>query len=317
MAITFGFFFQQDNPFMKKVIEEKGISFYLNLAKHVEELGYTILYQPDHFMLPKNVTLYDCWTLLSAIACMTEKIKLASLVNPLTFFPPFMVAKKVLTVDHISKGRAILGAGCGWYRREYEAYDIKFDELKVRAEKLEEALKLILALWIEKGKINFDGKYYKLKEAEFEPKPIQKPHIPIFIGGASKFMLKLASELANGWIPYETPFDELERKIKLLKRYLSHKNRDVNFTFALATKLLIAKNHEDLESLMAYTGLKKEYISPLGLKSRIILGKVKDVIKDLEELVRIGVNHLSISPQPPERMKEGLELFSKEVIPCF
>jgi len=313
MAITFGFFFQQDNPFIRKIIEDKGINFYLDMAKYGEKLGYEVVYEPDHFMLPKNVTLYDCWTLLSAIALNTEKIKICSLVTPLTFYPPHIIAKKVVTVDHLSKGRVILGAGCGWYKREYDAYNVDFDNLKVRMEKLEEALKLILTLWEKKGEINFDGKYFKLKGAEFEPKPLQKS-IPIFLGGSSKYILKLAAKIAQGWIPYERPFEDLEKDIKFLKSSLTNLS---NFTFALSTKIIIAKNQQELEDLKNYTGLKREYVNPLGLKSRIIIGTVREVIRDVEELIKIGINHLSISIQPPERTKEGLEIFSKEVIECF
>ncbi len=147
---------------------------------------------PDHYLRAEgrdDATL-DSWIGLCHLASRTKVIHVGTLVTPIPFRPPAMLAKIVSTVDVISNGRSFLGVGAGWSRREFEAYS-EWNEPGVRVAKTEEGLRLILGLWTE-DKVEFQGKYYRAKGGVLEPKPIQKPHPPILFGGSSPRMLRLA-----------------------------------------------------------------------------------------------------------------------------
>jgi alkanesulfonate monooxygenase SsuD/methylene tetrahydromethanopterin reductase-like flavin-dependent oxidoreductase (luciferase family) len=167
---------------------------------------------PDHFMwdrseMPDRNSTLDAWTALSYLAAKTRALRLGTLVTPIPFRPPGMLAKIVATHDVISSGRAILGVGAGWSQTEFEGYS-EWTDAKTRVDKTKEGVKLILKLWQE-PKIDFQGRFYKAKGAVLDPKPVQKPHPPLLFGGVSPRMLKLAGRYGDMcFIPpwAQTPF---------------------------------------------------------------------------------------------------------------
>src|SRR3989442_15971956 len=122
----------------------------------------------------------ETWTALTYLAAKTEKIRLGTLVTPIPFRPPGMLAKTVSTLDLLSNGRTILGVGAGWSRTEFEGYS-KWNSNKIRVDKTREGLDLILKLWTQE-KVDFKGKFYHANGAVLEPKPVQKPHPPLLFG---------------------------------------------------------------------------------------------------------------------------------------
>src|SRR6058998_4284345 len=136
----------------------------------------------------------ETWTALTYLAARTEKIKLGTLVTPIPFRPPGILAKTVSTLDLLSKGRTILGVGAGWSQTEFEGYST-WDEPRVRVDKTREGLELILKLWTEKS-VDFNGKYFHAKGAVLESKPVQKPHPPLLFGGTKTRMFRMAGEYA-------------------------------------------------------------------------------------------------------------------------
>jgi alkanesulfonate monooxygenase SsuD/methylene tetrahydromethanopterin reductase-like flavin-dependent oxidoreductase (luciferase family) len=169
-------------------------------AMAAEEAGLDFLLVSDHYMTPMSNESVDTWTILAALAAKTQTIKLGTCVTPLPFRPPQMLAKIVATVDQLSNGRTILGVGAGWHRPEFEAYS-EWDEGPVRVAKTREALQLITKLWTSKSPLDFEGKYYRVKGAVLEPKPVQRPHPPLWFGTTGSYMLKLAKKYADGWVP--------------------------------------------------------------------------------------------------------------------
>jgi alkanesulfonate monooxygenase SsuD/methylene tetrahydromethanopterin reductase-like flavin-dependent oxidoreductase (luciferase family) len=158
---------------------------------------------PDHYMwgeLPwhkrpdSNRTL-DTWITISHLLGKTEKIKIGTLVTPIPFRPPGMLAKMISTADVLSGGRTIVGVGAGWSQIEFEGYS-EWNSAKVRVDKTYEGLDLIIQLWT-KDKVDFDGKYYQAKGAILDPKPLQKPYPKILFGSRGTRMLKLAGQYAN------------------------------------------------------------------------------------------------------------------------
>src|SRR5438046_8937054 len=138
---------------------------------------------------------FETWTALTYLAAKTEKIRLGTLVTPIPFRPPGMLAKTVSTLDLLSNGRTILGVGAGWSQTEFEGYS-EWNSNKIRVDKTREGLDLILKLWRQE-KDDFKGKFYHAKGAVLEPKPVQKHHPPLLFDGIGPRMLRTAAAYAD------------------------------------------------------------------------------------------------------------------------
>ena len=167
-------------------------------ALEAEELGFWAFLLPDHFMGGRDFggdSTLDTWLALSYLAPLTDTIRLGSLVTPVTFRPPGILAKIVSTLDVLTDGRTVLGVGAGSSQAEFEAYS-HWDPPRVRVEKTVEAIELILRLWTE-GTVDFKGKYFEAKSAVLEPKPRQKPNPPLIFGGTGPRMLQIAGRYGD------------------------------------------------------------------------------------------------------------------------
>jgi probable F420-dependent oxidoreductase len=187
---------------------------FTTVARHAEAAGFESVWLPDHLVFPAElpptylysedgnapidatVPLYDPWVLLGAIAAVTETIRLGTNVYVLPLRHPIVTARAVLTVDRISRGRITLGAGVGWLKEEFE---IVGDSAANRGKRTDEIIPLLRRLWTEEV-ISHQGEYYDFPPLRFEPKPFQKPAIPIEIGGTSPAALRRAGRLGDGWI---------------------------------------------------------------------------------------------------------------------
>lgn len=158
---------------------------------------------PDHYMWGKlpwhdrsdsNSTL-DTWITITHLLAKTKNIKIGTLVTPIPFRPPSILAKMVSTTDVLSGGRTLFGAGAGWSQIEFEGYS-EWNSPKVRVDKTYEGLDLITQLWTKK-EVDFEGKYYQAKGAVLDPKPLQKPYPKIIFGSQGTRMLKLAGQYGN------------------------------------------------------------------------------------------------------------------------
>ena len=167
-----------------------------------DELGYESAFGFDHFFPIVTDPTGPClegWTLLSALAAQTKRLKVGLLVTGNTYRNPAVLAKMAATVDHVSNGRLILGLGAGWFELEHRAFDIPYYTAGQRARRLVEAVELIKLLFTQE-RTTYNGKYYTITDAPFEPKPIQKPHPPILIGGMGPRVIQpLAARHADIW----------------------------------------------------------------------------------------------------------------------
>jgi len=168
-----------------------------------DALGFDGTLLPDHYMWGEmgghvsrggNATL-ETWVTLSYLAAKTERIRLGTLVTPIPFRPPGMLAKMLSTLDVLSNGRVVLGVGAGWSQLEFEGYS-EWDEPKVRVDKTEEGLELMIKLWTQ-DEVTFKGRYYEAKAAVLEPKPVQEPYPQLLFGGRGDRMLRLAGRYAD------------------------------------------------------------------------------------------------------------------------
>jgi alkanesulfonate monooxygenase SsuD/methylene tetrahydromethanopterin reductase-like flavin-dependent oxidoreductase (luciferase family) len=181
------------------------------LAAACEEHGISALFRSDHYQNldgqhPERGAL-DAWGTTNALAALTTTLRLGTLVSPASFRHPSVLAKLVVTADHVAGGRIDLGIGAGWHQREHEAYGFPFASTRVRMDVLEEQLKVLIGTWGD-GSFSFSGDHYVLRDLDAEPKPVQRPHPHLIMGGtAGPRSAALAARFAN---EYNTPFPSLD-----------------------------------------------------------------------------------------------------------
>jgi F420-dependent oxidoreductase-like protein len=192
---------------------QEGVSWpqWVALAGACEEHGIPALFRSDHYLNldgahPERGSL-DAWGTLNALAAVTSTLRLGTLVSPATFRHPSVLAKLVATADQISEGRIELGLGAGWHEREHDAYGFPFPPTRVRMDMLEEQLQVVLGNWAD-SPFSLDGEHYELRNLDAQPKPVQRPHPPLIMGGAAgPRSAALAARYAD---EYNTAFPTLD-----------------------------------------------------------------------------------------------------------
>jgi F420-dependent oxidoreductase-like protein len=201
---------------------QEGVSWeqWLALARACEEHGVPALFRSDHYMnldghAPQRAAL-DAWATINALAAGTSTVRLGTMVSPATFRHPSVLAKMVATADHVSGGRVELGLGAGWHEREHEAYGFRFPPVRERVDVLEEQLQIVLGSWAD-GPFSFDGEHYTLRDLDAQPKPVQRPHPPLIMGGtAGPRAAALAARFADEYnTVFPTVDDVRERKDRI------------------------------------------------------------------------------------------------------
>jgi F420-dependent oxidoreductase-like protein len=183
----------------------------LAVARTAEDAGYDAFFRSDHYLAMGGDGLpgpTDAWVTLGALARETSRIRLGTLVTAATFRLPAVLAITVAQVDQMSGGRVELGLGTGWYEQEHTAYGIPFPPLGERFDRLAEQLRVVTGLWDADGPFTFEGEHYRLVDAPPLPKPVQRPHPPIVVGGRGvKRTPALAAEFAD---EFNLPFGSVE-----------------------------------------------------------------------------------------------------------
>lgn len=186
---------------------ERGMDAFLDEARAADEQGFSTVWLFDHLANPSGIDTpdgpYDSFTLMTAVGAVTSRVHLAWAMLNLSFRRPAVLAKMLATLDHISKGRVICSVGSGWFKREYEAYDVPLvDDHDERVEYAREVVRFLKEVWTHPAPemIDFDGKFVHVKELAFNPAPYTKPHPPIWIGGDSDVTLTSVKALADGWV---------------------------------------------------------------------------------------------------------------------
>src|SRR5437868_2019409 len=158
------------------------------VAQEADALGYHSIWLYDHFHTiptPMQEITFECWTSIAALARDTTRVRLGQMVTCNSYRPPALLAKMSSCIDVISNGRLIVGMGAGWYQHEYEAYGYEYGDMPERLRQLGEAVQVLKAMWTQ-DRARFEGRYYRLRGAINEPKPLQKPHPPLWIGGGGE-----------------------------------------------------------------------------------------------------------------------------------
>ncbi|SEH84199.1 probable F420-dependent oxidoreductase, Rv1855c family [Mycolicibacterium rutilum] len=177
--------------------------------RSADELGFPAVWNYDHFygLVDPTTPTLEGWTSLSAMAVVVRRARVGCLVSGVTYRNPAVLAKMAVTVDHISGGRLDFGIGAGWHEDEHRGYGIDFPSPGERVAMVDEALTVIRRLWTE-DTVDFDGRFYTLRGARCDPKPLQQPHPPIVVGASQPKMLAVAARHADEWnMPSTAPQD--------------------------------------------------------------------------------------------------------------
>jgi F420-dependent oxidoreductase-like protein len=182
---------------------QQGLSYddQLAIARRAEAAGFEALFRSDHyesFPGPAGRPTTDAWTVLAGLVRETERIRFGVLVSPVTFRLPGTLAKIAATLDHMSGGRIEVGVGAGWNEDEHRRHGVVFPPIGERADMLEEQLAILHGLWTQPDGWSFEGQHYRVEDTIFQPKPLQKPHPPLIVGGeGSPRSLRIAARYAD------------------------------------------------------------------------------------------------------------------------
>ena len=282
-------------------------------AVWAESHGFTWFSVMDHLIQIPPVGAADepfieGWTALSALAAVTSRIRLATLASSVAYRNPAHLAKIAAGVDLISRGRLTLGIGAGWFETEYRQYGFDFPERPAaRIRQLEEAVRLILAMWTEQ-RTTFDGKYFHAQDAILEPKPVQRPHPPVMIaGGGEQLTLRVVARLADACNVFGDPA-AVKRKFDILRRHCDAEQRPyqaIEKTNIIG--LLLARDESALAAKRRRLNIAESFPGFAGTVAGVIdlVGQYQDAGVDL--VISSAANNDS----------ETCELLASDVIPHF
>lgn len=294
-----------------------------SVALKAEQLGYDAGYVYDHFIPyygdKRTLPFFEAYTLLSAIAAITTKLRIGQVVTCNSYRSPSLLAKMSSTLDAISDGRLEFGIGAGWFEYEYNSYGYLFDSASARIEQLDESITIIKKMW-QKEKSSFKGKHYSIKNAICSPKPIQNPHPPIMVGGSGQKLIAVAAKHATRYNhPFGTP-EILQSKIEMLKIQCKKIKRNFNdIENSVLLRVLVGKDKDDIKQIITQLKKKNESISEFIMRSKdsIALGTPDEVIEYLQKYVNIGISYFIVNFIGLSNTLEMLSLFSKKVRPLL
>jgi F420-dependent oxidoreductase-like protein len=311
LKVSFGVFL----PFYAFRTETQAASMFDRLRDVVldcERLGYDSVWLDDHLMFGK-MPLLECWTTLSALAVSTSRIRPGTMVTSNAFRNPALVAKMAATVDVVSGGRLELGLGAGVQKDEHEAYGFPFPEPSVRVERLRESVEIIKLLWTEE-KATYAGKHYRVADAFCEPKPLQKPHPPIIIGGTGeKYLLRVTAQHADQFdFSYLPTVEMYKHKLDVLRKHCKTVGRDFNEIEKSCWpegQIILAQDKTELKEKVHR--LKPQNVSLKDFERSHFLGTPHELKARLQPYLELGVTHFMLFfADLPDR--GSLQLFAKE-----
>lgn len=289
----------------------------LKTSQLCDDLGYHSVWFYDHVLGQGliDIDIYEPWTLMSALSTVTSNIKLGTMVLCNGFRHPPLLAKMASTLDVISNGRVEFAIGAGWFEQEFDAYGYEFPNTGTRIEMLRESVSILKSMWTEE-KASFKGKYYEINDAICNPKPVQKPHIPISIGGSGeKYLLRLVAELADEWNSPASTAVDFDHKYSVLKKHCDNAGRDVkDISISQQTVCVLVENKSDLEEKMVKAQRRYGFFG--NIEKFGIIGTPEDCIKKIYSDIDKGISKYTIffsDVMKPETIK----LFAKEVMSEF
>ncbi|MGQ0804611.1 MAG: LLM class F420-dependent oxidoreductase [Actinomycetota bacterium] len=290
------------------------------IALRAEELGFDSVWVYDHFHNipePSHEAVFECWTTMAALAEATSRIRLGQMVSCTSYRNPALTAKITSSIDVISGGRLDWGVGAGWYWHEYEAYGWPFEENKVRIGKLRDAVEVVKAMWTQSD-AQYEGKYFSVKGAQCDPKPVQQPHPPVWIGGGGEQLtLRVVARHADcanfGGKPHEWA-----HKREVLQRHCKDVGRDEDeIRKTISGEVLVREKEDDIRALVDAGTAGSLWNEPYdSWVAGNLVGTPEQVCEKVRAYVDLGCTYFVpwCSDYPDDTT---LRLFAEQVMPEF
>ncbi|MPZ99877.1 MAG: TIGR03560 family F420-dependent LLM class oxidoreductase [Dehalococcoidia bacterium] len=288
------------------------------LWRFVDQNGFDFLSCWDHFYeappIDGTSPAFEAVATMAAMAVETENVTLGCHVFCMNYRNPALLAKALLTVDHLSHGRIEPGFGAGWHVAEHEAYGYTFPPVKERLDRLEEGLQIIRAMFSEE-RANFDGEYYRVQDAMLYPRPVRE-HTPLVVGGrGERRTLRIAARYADGWnVPYIN-VEEFDRLSGVLDMWCEKEDRDpVTIERSINLHMHMGANEGDAQRIAESRGsaLSRGGRAP---SQGAVSGTPQRAIETLKAYEEAGAARVSIAIRPPVEW-DALQAFAEEVIPA-
>lgn len=295
----------------------RGRMFIEEIINFLKEIGeyFDSGWVDDHFVpwakfLSPKVDHLECWTTLSYLSGIFDKMNFGSIVLCNSYRNPALVAKMSATLNVLTNGRFILGIGAGWKEDEYIAYGYNFPKASIRIKQLEEAAQIIKLMW-NKDNVSFNGKYYKIKNAYCNPKPITP--IPLMIGGGGeKLTLRTVAKYADWWNLVNPTLEEYKRKSNILMEHCKKVGRNYNeVRKTIAGLLSIAENYNEAYKL----ALESPYVNKDNIKS-VFIGDSNKIMEKIIDFIDEGVECFIFRFLDFPKT-HGAKIFAKKIISEF
>ena len=307
----------------------------MKMAYAAETLGYDALWVADHLMLGRDQAILEGWTVLSALAGSTQRARLGLIHQAHFFRNPALAAKMGATLDQISGGRFIYFIDGSFGRQEHLAYHLPwYDAVEERTCHVVDGLQITLALWQSDRPVSIQGQFYQVENAICAPKPVQKPHPPVWFGEANPANLDACARYGQGWNTTPVTLAELQRRLQALAAACQTAGRSVDeLERSLEIQILIAPDRETLRarlqemiarstepaeldpSLRAFLAGASDDL-PIVLTDTWLVGTPDEVERQVRARVDLGVTHFMLWFVDAPR-HDGLELFAQAVAPRF
>jgi alkanesulfonate monooxygenase SsuD/methylene tetrahydromethanopterin reductase-like flavin-dependent oxidoreductase (luciferase family) len=261
----------------------------------------------------KQESTFEAWTLMAALSVATSRARLGQMCTCALYRPPSMLAKISSSIDAISGGRLDVGIGAGWSKKEFEAYGYRYPSDRERLDMLEEAVQVLLGMWT-KDEARFIGEHYSVDGAINRPKPLQKPHPPLWIaGGGEKRTLRIVAQYGD-FANYGDDIDDFRHKSKVLADHCAAVGRDFDEIGRTCHRMsVIGRDDADLARKLGVAA-RRRGCEPAEFAEEHLVATVSEAVQEMGEFAAEGCTDIILYFYD---MGEGdsLELFASEVIP--
>ena len=286
----------------------------LEIAVLAEELGYDSVWVYDHFHnvpVPAHEAVFECWTTLAAISQRTSRVRLGQMVGCAPYRNPGVLAKVTSNIDVMSGGRLDWGIGAGWYQHEFEGYGYEFPPAKVRIGMLRETVEIVKAMWSQPD-TTYEGRHYTLRGAQCDPKPLQQPHPPVWIGGGGEQLtLRVVARHADRSNFGGKP-DEFRHKCEVLQRHCKEVGRDYDeIVKTWSPELFVRETEREIEA----AGSRSFWGEPVdSWRAGNLVGTPEQVAEKIRRYAEMGCG--GVVPWCADYPDDtSLRLFAERVIP--
>jgi probable F420-dependent oxidoreductase len=285
----------------------------IDYGVRMEELGYESIWAWDHILLgvEPNFPIHEALIILTAIAARTTRIKIGTGVLVLPVRNPVILAKELATIDHISNGRLLLGTAVGWYKREFDSLGADFTQ---RGKMMEQGLEILKRLWTE-DKVDASFPPYNLRGAVLQPKPVQKPHPPILIGGYVDAVLKRVATKGDGWLTYYYTVESFKKSWAKILTFAEEAGRNPAELSSTNQLPICIGPRAKIEAPMKHW-LQTEWDYASWSESTMdsaVMGTPEECVEQLLSHIEAGIDRIIFVPYKYE--KEQVEAIAQEIIP--